>query len=465
MTPIHLLVWLLLLGLPVSASSQELDDPTLVVEAVADGGLSAPTTMAFVAPDDILVLEKDTANVRRVHDGVVDPEPVLTLPANTYAERGALGIAVDTASPPHVFIYFTEAETFGAEAIANRVYRYDWNPTSGTLENPFLVLDLPVRPGGEHNGGVIFLGPPGEAPGVGDGSLLYAVIGDLDNFGQLQNVATGPAPDDSSVILRVRQDGTPAPGNPFTPWCSVTTATTCDDDTDCPEGETCQTRVTRYYAYGIRNSFGLARDPVTGALWETENGVFTYDEINYVPPGWNSGWLRLMGPDSRSPNGIDDLFHMPNAGVTYSDPEFSWLLTIAPTAIVFPHGSLLGPAYDNVAIVAEVNLGQLYALPLNAERTGFDVAGIPGLDDLVADNYVERDALRFGTGFYATDLEVGPDGALYVLRIAPGGIFRIHPPVPQVPALPFWGPALLAWLLAAGALYGSCYMARGREKA
>jgi glucose/arabinose dehydrogenase len=445
-----LLIWPLAcgVGLPLAARSQVLDDPALTVEVVASEGLSTPTTMAFVAPDDILVLEKDTANVRRVLDGEVVPEPVLTLPANTFDERGALGIAVDTASPPHVFIYFTEAAAYGEPAIANRVYRYDWNPGSGTLENPLLVLDLPVLPGTSHNGGVILLGPPGEAPGVGDGSLLYAVIGDLNRAGQLQNTPAGAPPDDTSVILRVRQDGTPAPGNPFTPRCSVTTTTTCDDDVDCPGGETCRTAVSRYYAYGVRNSFGLALDPVTGSLWDTENGVLDYDEINRVTPGMNSGWIPLMGPDARSPYGIDDLVHIP--GSTYSDPELSSLSTLGLTSIVFPHGSSLGNAYNDVAIVGEVNLGQLYAVPLHWSRTSFDLGGIPGLADLVADSHVERDALRFGTGFWATDLEVGPDGHLYAVRIGPGAILRIRGPgQASVPALPIGPAALLALALGA----------------
>jgi hypothetical protein len=179
----------------------------------------------------------------------------------------------------------------------------------------------------------------------------------------------------------------------------------------------------------------------------------------------NSGWIPLMGPDSRSPNGVGDLFHMPGAGVTYSDPEFSWHFTIAPTAIAFPYGSSLGPAYDDVAIVGDFNYSQLYALPLNGTRTGFDVAGVPGLTDLVADDFVERDAFRFGSGFMSTDLEIGPDGHLYVLRINMGDIHRIRGPGPSsaVPALPLWGPALLALLLGAGALYARARQPSGAK--
>jgi glucose/arabinose dehydrogenase len=274
------------------------------------------------------------------------------------------------------------------------------------------------------------------------------VIGDVNHGGQLQNIQNGAAPDDTSVILRVRQDGTPAPGNPFHPYCSVTTTTQCDSDDDCPGGQVCRKQNLRYYAYGVRNSFGLALDPVTGALWDTENGPDAYDEINYVAPGANSGWVPLMGPDSRDPQVIGDLFHMPAAGITYSDPEFSWLSPIAPTAIAFPYGSSLGPAYDDKVIVSDVVVQQLYAFPLNATRTGFDLAGIPGLADAVADSAAERDALRIGTGFPATDIEVGPDRHLYLVRIAPGAIFRIRGPE-EVTALPLGAAALLPLVLAA----------------
>ena len=60
--------------------------------------------------------------------------------------------------------------------------------------------------------------------------------------------------------------------------------------------------VNRYFAYGVRNSFGLAFDPQTGTLWDTENGEDSYDEVNIVDPGFNSGWKAVMGPISRSWN-------------------------------------------------------------------------------------------------------------------------------------------------------------------
>jgi hypothetical protein len=174
--------------------------------------------------------------------------------------------------------------------------------------------------------------------------------------------------------------------------------------------------------------------------------------------GTNSGWYWIQGPDARSPYGVGDLFHMPGAGITYRDPAFSWLVPIAPTALVFPFHSALGPAYDDKVILGDVVQRQLYALPLNSARTGFDLAALPGLADLVADSPAERDAVRLGTDMAVTDLEIGPDGALYVAKIVPGALYRITADT-EVPALPGWGVGAIALLLLGGAAAGSvrCY--------
>jgi glucose/arabinose dehydrogenase len=415
MRPLGVALALCFLALPLAG--QTVDDPALDVQLVTNG-LSSPTSMAFVAPGDILVLQKNDGQVRRVRNGVLQAAPVLDFPVSFDSERGLLGIAVSRDVPPRVFFYLTEAAADGGPPIANRVYRYTWNAGPGTLTSPQLVLDLPATPGPNHDGGVITLDAQGR---------LYAVIGDLNRSGQLQNHVDAAAPDDTSVIFRVNPDGTAAAGNPFTPYCSITTTQTCASNAGCPGGETCRTQVARYYAYGVRNSFGLAIDPVTGALWDTENGPADYDEVNRVDPGFNSGWNKIMGPNSRDPQDVTDLFHMPGAGETYSDPEFSWLSTIAPTAILFPRG--LGANYDNVALVGDVNTGNLYRLPLDATRTGFNVAPIPGLADLVADTTTERDSLKMGSGFGGiTDLEEGPDGSVYVVSIGLGAIYRISGP-------------------------------------
>jgi aldose sugar dehydrogenase len=426
---VTLLTALLVAGAASAVRAQVMTDPDLSVVTVVDfaAGLDQPTTMKFVATNDFLVLEKATGRVRRVLNDVLQPGFALDVNVNSSSERGMLGIAVAPGSPMHVFLYYTEAQgSDGGTALGNRVYRYDWDPSagpSGGLTNPQLVLDLPVDPGPNHDGGVILIDAQG---------LLYAFIGDLNHNGQLQNNSVGPPPDDTGVIFRVNQDGTPAAGNPFTPYCSVTTTQTCTATPDCPAGQTCVTNVARYYAYGVRNGFGLEFDRGgNDALWMTENGPSDFDELNKVDAGWNGGWNKIHGPDALDPQGVGDLWNMPNEGLTYSDPEFSWQQVVVPTGINFPFATSWGPTYNNKVLVGQNSTGDIYSFPLNATRTGLDVAALPGpLQDLVAQNSTEANLVRIGIGFGAiTDLEIGPDNHMYVVDIF-GRVFRIEGPVP-----------------------------------
>lgn len=423
------LVLALLIGVAGATigGAQTMTDPDLKVTPVVDfgAGLDQPTTMKFLGPDDFLVLEKATGRVRRVLNGVLQPGFALDVHVNSSSERGMLGIAIAQGSPVHVFLYYTEAAgSDGGAPLCNCVYRYDWNPATGTLINPQLIMNLPVLPGPNHDAGVIVLDDQG---------LLYVFIGDLNHDGQLQNHPSGPPPDDTGVIFRVNQDGSAAAGNPFTPYCSITTTQTCTATPDCPAGQTCITAVARYLAYGVRNGFGLELDRGSSppALWMTENGPSNFDELNKVEPGWNGGWDAIHGPDALDPQGIGDLFHMPGEGVTYSDPEFSWQQVQVPTGVNFPFNISWGATYNDKVLVGTNQDGNIYSFPLNAARTGLNTAALPAaLQDLVASDDAEANLVRIGQGFGAiTDLEIGPDNHMYVVDIF-GRIFRIEGPVP-----------------------------------
>ena len=364
-------------------------DTVLNVESAVEG-LSSPTSMAFLDDNNILVLEKE-GSVRLVSNGILQEEPVLQVPVNAENERGLLGIAVGEDNNS-VFLYYTEADP-----LRNRVYKYQWNGQS--LVNPTLLLDLPGEPGPNHDGGKIVIGPDG---------YLYAVIGDLNHDGQLQNFPDGPPPDDTSVILRVNlEDGSAAPDNPF--------ANSGDD------------ALSKYYAYGIRNSFGMDFDPLTGNLWDTENGPASYDEINLVRPGFNSGWQTIMGPISISGDTEDDLVNFP--GSHYADPLFSWTEPVAPTDIEFFNSSNLGERYTNNIFVGDIVRGNLYFFEVNENRDGISLDTTQqqaGLSDLVVDSEDELSAITFGSGFGGiTDIETGPDGNLYVLSFDDGIIYEI----------------------------------------
>ncbi|HZB99556.1 MAG TPA: PQQ-dependent sugar dehydrogenase [Nitrososphaeraceae archaeon] len=364
-----------------------INDPNLMAEIVVEE-LSSPTSMAFMDSNNILVLEK-TGSIRLISNGILQEQPVLNVPVDTESERGLLGIA--TLEDDTVFLYFTES----GETLRNRVYRYDWN--GETLVNPTLILDLPAIPGPNHDGGKLVIGPD---------QYLYAIIGDLNHDGKLQNFLDGPEPDDTGVIFKVNpNDGSAAPNNPFV-----------------NSGDSV---LSRYYAYGIRNSFGIAIDPITNMLWDTENGPGEYDEVNLVRPGFNSGWQTVMGPISRSGESVDDLVSF--QGSQYIDPVFSWQITPAVTDIEFLHSQKLGDKYANNIFVGDYNNGNVYYFEVNEDRTGiiFD-ASQTDLIDLVADNEEELSAIVFGSGFGSiTDITTGPDGFLYILSYDDGIIYRI----------------------------------------
>jgi len=326
------------------SNSQTLTDPSVRVSEIV-AGLNQPTAMAFVGPGDILVLQKGDGQVKRVIDGVLQANPVLDVSVDNQSERGLLGIAVHPNFPatPFIYLYYTQSststDTSGSPSpLGNRVYRYTW--TGNALVSPNLILDLPVVPGPNHNGGTMTFGPDGK---------LYVVIGDLNRDGQLQNFSNGPGPDDTGVILRINDDGSVPIDNPF-----------------FSQGG----NLSKYYAYGVRNSFGLAFDPLTGELWDTENGPNSYDEINLVLPGFNSGWERIMGPVNRDLEGTGDLVQF--SGSHYADPKFSWFNTVGPTAIAFIKSPLLGVGYQNDVLVGDIKNGNLYRFKVNTTRDGFN---------------------------------------------------------------------------------------------
>jgi glucose/arabinose dehydrogenase len=361
----------------------------LAQELVAEG-LAFPTSMRFLDEDNILVLQKN-GEVKLVSEGRI--YDVAEFDVATGAEQGLLGIAV-AGGNPDVYVYFTKNATGGGE-LRHLLYKYDYDRENRALANETLILDLPGEPGPFHSGGKIAVGPDG---------YLYAVIGDTNaGGGMLDNEIGGREPDGKSVVLRVdRNTGKAAQGNPF-------------------GGE-----MSRYYAYGIRNSFGMDFDPVTGRLWMTENGPDRYDEVNLVEPGLNSGWHKVYGPMSRSNATESDLVMF--EGAHYSDPAFSWNHTVGVTDIEFFDSDRLGKRYENNAFVGDVNNGNLYLFQLNEERDGFVLQGelADGVADPVGDEPFDLSPLTVAKfDGRITDIETGPDGYLYVLTFLDGRIYRI----------------------------------------
>ena len=486
-------------------------EPTMLVPNLraltVTSGLTTPTAMAFIDDDEFFIIEKNTGRVKLVTDGVVT-STVLDLAVNNASERGLLGIALHpdfptnrgvylfwsciASPPPAENPYFPTAQTcsetpqLGADnpdtlavpLLGNRVDRFVWNGTSLTYDRNIVQLlsfqndGAPIPPGqgdqdqparANHDGGPLAFGWDGK---------LYIMFGDAGRRGQLQNLPSGPTltgggpvvPDDqfggpqpdnphfTGVILRLNDDGTTPTDNPFYAYGGTV-------------GGEIGANIRKIFAYGIRNSFGMAFDPETGSLWEQENGEDAFDEINLVQPGMNSGWIQIIGPSSRVfeyrqiettslnnetfPNlqqfrwgperiattqaeALARLFVLP--GSTYSEPEFSWKYVVPPAAIGFISGKNLGPQYNGDLIVGlsvtNVLNGGLFHFNLTGKRNKIGVDDTR-LEDRVADNLTfydltESEELLFGADFgIVTDIKTGPNGNLFIVSLSRGRVFEI----------------------------------------
>ena len=398
-----------------------LTDAHLKTELVYKG-LDRPVSMAFLGPDDILVLENHKGTVQRIVNGVRLERPLLDV--NVAVHDGLLGVAVAknvTINGLHprtyVFLYFTEAKNQDHEddnnTIGNRLYRYELSENGTKLVNPKLLLNLPF--GATHNGGPVTIGPDNNVY-IAVGELSYA-----DRQPPLKNKAinynNGFDPDGVSGILRVTMDGKVVGGILGYTW-----------------------PLNLYYGYGIRNSFGMDFDPITKKLWITDNGPDFGDEIDLVEPGFNGGWAYISGTmrmandsnyaDYPLPLGLVDF----NGKGKYSAPKFTWNHTIGPTALKFLNSDKYGKEYENDIFVGEVNNGRIYHFDLNQNRTELTLPS--SITDKIATTDDQLQSLIFAKGFRSvlpdvTDLDVGPDGYLYVVAMNEGKIFKIVPGQPN----------------------------------
>jgi aldose sugar dehydrogenase len=393
-----------------AAGQQTINDPNLRAELVFEG-LKSPTSMAFLGEDDFLVLEKDKGTVQRIVNGNILKYPLLD--ANVAQTDGMLGIAIakNVSGPTrvtYVFLYYTEAKTGDtddtSEQLGNRLYRYEL--INGKLVNPKLLLDLPVGP--IHNAGIVSIGPDNN---------LYASNGQLGSIGyghekfianKAINYEDGADPDGRAGILTITQNGQLREGILGN-----------------------RSLLNLYYAYGIRNSFGMDFDPKTEKLWMTENGPDWGDEINLVEPGFNSGWALVQGTMSTAAGSLFDGYPPPSKLVDfggsgkYSSPEFIWNETVGPTALKFLNSNRLGIEYENTMFVGDVS-GTIYNFRMNNDRTELFLEG--RLSDRNANNSEELQNVVFAEGFRTiTDLEVGPDGYLYIVSMDDGKIYKIIP--------------------------------------
>ena len=468
------------------APAPEVLDSRLAVSAAASG-LNQPISIAFLGRDDMLVLERASGQVKRIVRGELR-DVVLDLPVNSASERGLLGIALHPRVRTNGWVYLfwsqsrsgvDSADLADVRLMGNRIDRFEWNGERLEFDRNIIKFRAFQRDDtnrdpvtgvvilrGNHDGGVIRFGPDGK---------LYAIVGDTGRRGHTQNLLDGPfgpgidddqfggpETDDAhrtGVIVRLDEDGDAPRDNPF--W-----------RTGRSMGGEVGENLQKLFAYGIRNSFGMAFDPRSGHLWEQENGDDSFSELNRVPPGLNSGWIQIMGPASRvaqfkaietdptrpqpfTPNGYFGLQQSrwpPNniadtpaealarlvmfPGARFKDPELSWKFEVAPGGIGFLDSRRLGREYRGDLFMAGardlLEGGHLFRIELTGDRRSVDTDD-PRLNDRVADNVnkweiTESESLLFGRNFgVGTDVHTGPDGHLYIVSLSKGAVFEIAP--------------------------------------
>lgn len=367
MTKIILVVSLVCLALSFTA-------PLTAQDAPADPGAAVaytvtkitpanfPVALAYTPDGRLFYTEKITGNVRLIHaDGTSQLEPVINLPSDSLVERGLLGIALDPHYAENGFIWVVHTRPGTAtEYPANEVVRF--SERDGLGSDPQVMLSVPITTGElKHNGGNIHFDTEGH---------LFLSLGDFGLAANAQNLDVLPG---KVHRFDVTPDGLqPAEGNPF-PGSSV-------------------------YAYGLRNTFDFTIDPVTNAVFGSENGFHCDDEINRILPGKNYGWGAAYGEQCFGMGPLD----FPD----YQPPMISYTPTVAPTGIVVYHGAAF-PEWEGNLLFCQWNPGFIQRAVLNEDQT--EIVSIAPLD-------LQGASCRI-------DLTIAPDGSL--VFVEPGGIYRL----------------------------------------
>jgi len=338
------------------------DGPIRVVPVVTE--LSHPWGMAFLPNGDVLVTER-AGQVRLIRDGVLDPMPIAGVPT-VHAVRlsGLLDIALHPDFETNRFVYLTYTKNIQQEPL-----EVSTTLARGRLEGHAFVdmQDIFITETWPGNGGSasrITFGPDG---------YLYMTTGASNGlFAQEPGSVRGK-------ILRLRDDGTPAPDNPFVGQPGYR---------------------AEIFSLGHRNQLGLAFNPVTGELWNSEMGPNGGDEVNIILPGRNYGWpLYSYGRTYEGP-----YVSNPPWAEGIELPWAHWMPGISPSGLSFYTGDQYFPSWNNSVFIGSVRVGQIQGTG-HLSRVQFDENG----------NERRRELLLTTLGQRIRDVQQGPDGYLYLL--------------------------------------------------
>lgn len=340
---------------------------------VQNRGLHLPWALAFLPDGTMLVTQRD-GKLRVIRKGVLDPRPVAGAPEAYWtgesgmpgAVHGLMDIALHPQFSQNQWIYLTYTKPLDAQKRVTAVARARWDGQALTGAQDIFVL-----------------------PHQSTSRIAFG------RDGMLYLSTTGADPQDLSTlggkILRLRDDGSPAPGNPFAGRAGAR-----------PE----------IYTYGHRNTLGLAVHPVTGEMWQHENGPNGGDELNILKPGANYGWpLVSLGRTYQGPWQGKGVGHE-----GYEAPIVYWTPAIAVSGLLFYTGDRI-PQWK----------GDIF---VGALRTG-EIPGTGHLERILINENMEelrRESLLTDWRQRIREVRQGPDGLIYVLTDEKdGAVLRIEP--------------------------------------
>jgi len=311
--------------------------------------LVIPWSLVFLDRGRALVSERP-GRIRLIENGELREEPYALIEVAAVGEAGLMGLALhpDFPKKPYIYAMHTYEKDGG---LFNRVIRIEDAGRKGVFDKTILD-DIPG--GGTHDGGRIGFGPDG---------MLYIAAGEISEAELAQDLDSL-----GGKILRITPDGKIPDDNPF--------------------------KGSPIYSYGHRNPQGIAWQPESGRMFESEHGPtgefarFANDEINIIVKGGNYGWPKVIGA-----SGIKD----------YVDPIIVWKETTPPSGIIFYAGGLLQDLRGDL-FVATLKSEALIRIRLSREKGKVDTI----------ERWFAKDP---DSGEYGRlrDVVEGPDGALYFL--------------------------------------------------
>jgi glucose/arabinose dehydrogenase len=363
--------------------------------------LSLPWKIAFLPDGRMLITEKVGGLWLVTQQGT--KTPVANVPAVLWkGQGGMLGVYLSPhyAKDHNVYLTYSEPGDGGSSLALARAQLKIGNDAASLEGLQVIWRDGERGEGGQFGAEVAF------SP---DSKYLFLSVGDRQRM--------TPAQDPNQPLgklLRLTLDGKPAPGNPMAGKTGAATVPVIDPPSDTEKAKTAP--VVRTYTFpgpnltpaetwttGLRTPYGLAFAP-DGRLWELEHGPRGGDELNLIEPGKNYGWplvsygFNYNGVPIPSPDTRPDL----------TRPVIYWVPVIAPGNLMFYKGAMF-PQWNGSAFAS--GLASMALIRITFDGKGGAQA-----------------AERWNMGRRVRDVEVAPDGALWMIEDAkPGGLFRLTP--------------------------------------